>query len=97
MCLSIDGNLLTRVFSVEIYIYIHTPIFRPSKREMDGFLWKNQHDAQASVFDAEKTANGFFQGFSSKVPCDMMYKKDGDGMSRPTIWKKQTLKRWRVN
>ena len=75
MCLSIDGNLFTPLSSVDIYTN-----FQTFQLNRTFFLWKNQHlSAQASVFDAEKTANGFFQGFSSKVPCDMMYKKDGMG------------------
>mmetsp|Transcript_79712 Transcript_79712/g.97556 ORF Transcript_79712/g.97556 Transcript_79712/m.97556 type:complete len:362 (-) Transcript_79712:40-1125(-) len=32
--------------------------------------------AWATVFDPESTTNGFFQGFTAKLPCDMMYKKE---------------------
>lgn len=64
---------------------------------MDGFLWKNMmlkisiFQAQATVFDAEKTANGFFQGFSSKVPCDMMYKKDRTTTNLKEMWCQLTM------
>mmetsp|Transcript_937 Transcript_937/g.994 ORF Transcript_937/g.994 Transcript_937/m.994 type:complete len:301 (-) Transcript_937:48-950(-) len=30
----------------------------------------------ASVFDTKYTSNGFFNGYSEKLPCDMMYKKE---------------------
>lgn len=59
-------GLITELFSgpldpLTVMVLVNTIFFKGS--------W-------ATVFDAEKTANGFFQGFSSKVPCDMMYKKE---------------------